>query len=360
MSQPHFTRGAVAAVENEEALTAALVTMTTTTRSSRAGRPEPRVRRGWYWFNFVARRVVRLIISVFILVSATFVMVHLIPGDPVRAALGDQAVPELVTLQNHELGLDKPLGIQYLDYFKNVAHGDLGKSIVSHDEVSSLLRTRLPNTLGIALPAFVIMIAISLPLGFVLALRTRGGRGERARSIFVGTTGVLNSIPEFVLATILSAIVAVWLELLPVAGKGGLSSYVLPVTALVIGPTATLSRIVRVEALKVLDADYIRSARARRLPNRLLYVRHVLPNMATASLTYGGLLLGNLVAGTILVENVFGWPGLGTVVAQAVVQKDYPVIQGVLLVMGGIVLIINMSVDLILGVLDPRSRIKEG
>jgi peptide/nickel transport system permease protein len=331
----------------------------TPTTSIRAGQVPWPARRIGHWSNFLGRKLVRLVISVFLLVSATFVMVHLIPGDPVIASLGDQATPQLVATERHNLGLDKPLVIQYVSYFENLASGNFGKSIITSEKVSSLLRTRIPNTLGIALPAFLIMVGIAVPLGFLLALRTRGGRNEKLRSTFVGITGVLNSIPEFVVAVALSATMAVWLRILPVAGKNGLSSYILPVAALVIGPTATLSRIGRVEALRVLDANYILSARARRLPWRLLYIRHVLPNMATASLTYGGVLLGGLVAGTVLVENVFGWPGLGTAVAAAVVQKDYPVIQGVLLVLGGTVLVINMSVDILLGVLDPRSRIAE-
>ncbi len=309
---------------------------------------------------FIGRRLVRLLVSVYVLVTATFLMVRLVPGDPVIASLGDQATPELVERLRRELGLDQPLLVQYLTYFKNVFSGDLGTSIISHDPVSTLLWSRIPNTIGLALPAFFVVILLGIPLGYLMALKTRGGRNERLRSAFIGGTGVLNSVPEFVMAVGLSAAFALTLNLFPVAGKAGPLSYVLPVAALVIGPAATLSRIVRVEALKVLDADYVLAARSRRLSRAVVYGRHVLPNMLTASLTYGGLLLSHLIAGTVLVENVFGWPGLGTSIAEAVVQKDYPVIQGILLVLGAAVLVVTMAVDVLLGLLDPRSRVTEG
>jgi peptide/nickel transport system permease protein len=312
------------------------------------------------WLGFVARRLVRLVFSLFLLVSATFCMVQLIPGDPVRASLGEQATEDLVRMRMHELGLDRPLPEQYASYLAGVARGDLGESIESSEPVAHILGERFPNTLQLALPAFVLVVLIALPVGLLAAVRTRGGTRPRVRSGFVGVTGVMNSIPDFVLATVLSAVFVVSLKAFPAAGDVGFASHVLPVTALVVGPAASLSRIVRVEALKVLDAEYIRAARSRRLPARLFYVRHVLPNMVTASLTYGGLVLAGLIAGTVLVENVFGWPGLGTEISQAVIQKDYPLIQGILLALGALVLGINLVIDVTLGVLDPRSRIREG
>lgn len=311
---------------------------------------------GARWLRFVGRRLIRLVISLLILVSATFVMIHLIPGDPVQAALGDQATPQLVALRRHELGLDRPLLTQYLDYLRGVCTGDFGISIVTDAPVSQLLLTRFPNTLRLAIPAFVLVVLISLPVGLLTAVRTRGGRGRATRTAFVNITGLLNSIPDYVLATLLSVIFVIGLKALPAAGDDGFRSYILPIIALVAGPAASLSRIVRVEALKVLDAEYIRAAKARRLPTVLRYWRHVLPNMMTASLTFGAMILAGLIAGTVLVENVFGWPGVGTVIAQAVAQKDYPQVQGVLLVLGATVLVLNMIVDVILGILDPQSR----
>lgn len=308
----------------------------------------------WAWF--VGRRLLRLLISLLILTSATFVMIHLIPGDPVQAALGEQATPQLVELRRHQLGLDRPLIVQYLDYLRGVATGDLGNSIVTGAPVSDLLATRFPNTLRLAIPAFLLVILISVPIGLATAVRTRHGRGRATRAVFVNITGLFNSIPDFVLATVLTIIFVIGLKALPAAGDESIRSYLLPVTALIAGPTASLARIVRVEALKVLDTEYVRAARARRLPTLLRYGRHVLPNMMTAALTFGAMILAGLIAGTVLVENVFGWPGVGLVISQAVVQKDYPQIQGVLLVLGTTVLVLNMVVDVLLGVLDPTSR----
>ena len=311
------------------------------------------------WAVFIARRVVRLAVSVLVLIIATFLMIHLIPGDPVQAALGDQATPALVAQRRHELGLDQPLLGQFLHYLRGVLTGHLGNSIATDSSVAQILGERFPNTLKLAVPAFLLVILLSLPIGLLTAVRTRGGRGRTTRALFVNITGLLNSIPDYVLATVLSVLFVVTVKLFPASGDVGASSYVLPVIALVVGPAASLSRIVRVEALKVLDTEYVRAAKSRRLPTAQLYFRHVLPNMMTASLTFGTLILSGLIAGTVLVENVFAWPGVGTVIAQAVVQKDFPLVQGVLLVLGGTVLVLNTVVDLLLGVLDPRSRVGE-
>lgn len=307
--------------------------------------------------GFFSRRLLKLIVSLVVLVSATFIMVRLIPGDPVEAALGEQATAEAVSAQKQKLGLNDPLGLQYLDYFKGLFTGNLGHSIVNDTSVLSLLAQRLPNTLELALPGFVLIVVLALTSGYTLALLTRGERHPRARAAFIGFTGVLNSIPDFVAGTMLTAIFAVSLEWLPVSGNKGAASAVLPIIALAIGPAATMARIVRVETLGVLNSGYVRAAKSRRLPASILHVRHVLPNMTTASLTYGSVLLGNMLAGTVLVENVFGWPGLGTVVKDSIVQKDYPVIQGALLTLGTVVLLLNSAVDILLGVLDPRSRL---
>lgn len=170
---------------------------------------------------------------------------------------------------------------------------------------------------------------------------------------------VLGAIPEFLLAVGLVYVFATSLGWLPVAGRDGASSLVLPVLALSLGPAAVLARIVRVEMLAVLDADFIRTARAKRLPARLVYFRHALPNALTATLTLGGLMLSAMVAGTVLVENVFAWPGLGSTIVSSILAKDYPAVQGVVLVYGVGVLLVNLAVDTALAVLDPRSALRE-
>jgi peptide/nickel transport system permease protein len=202
-----------------------------------------------------------------------------------------------------------------------------------------------------------VAILISIPLGVLMAAATRDGRRRRTELGFTTLSGAIASIPSYLLAVGLVFLFAVHWQLLPVAGQGGVSSYILPVAALAIGPALGLSRVVRVEGLKTLDQEFIRTARGKRLPPRLIYVRHALPHMLTATLTIAGLLLGGLIAGTVLVENVFGWPGLGTTLVQSVTQKDYPTVQAIALLFGALVLVINFVVDVALAATNPQSTI---
>lgn len=309
------------------------------------------------WAVFVARRLGRLVASLALLVVATFAMIHLLPGDPIRASLGPTATVQLVNERRHQLGLDQPLPIQFLLYVKNLATGNLGSSFISRQPVTEIIAQRFPFTALLAGLAFVVVIVVAIPLGMLMAAATREGRRPGAELAFTGITGLVVTVPEFLLAVGLVFVFAVLLRALPVAGLSGPSSLILPVVALASGPVALLARIVRVETLRVLGEDYIRLARSKRLPARLLYLRHTLPNAMTAMLTILGLLLGSLVAGSVLVENVFAWPGVGTVTVQAVISADYPVVQGMALVFGGAVLVINLLVDVALGLLDRRSSI---
>lgn len=311
------------------------------------------------WWDFAVRRLARLLTSVLILVTAAFAMIHLIPGDPVRAALGLTAPAQLVAERKQALGLDRPLPVQYVDYLTSAATGDFGTSTISGLPVSQILGDRLPATLSLGAAAFLLIMAVAFPLGIVMAVLTHGGRRRGGELTFTGIAGVLAAIPEFLVAVGLVFLFGVTFAVLPVAGRSGPESYVLPVLALALAPTAAMARIVRVEALRVLSADYIRTARSKRLEPRLIYLRHALPNMLTASLTVGGLLLSGLIAGTVLVENVFAWPGLGTTIVSSITQKDYSLVQGIVLVYGLVVLLVNLVVDVLLAVLDPRSTIRE-
>jgi ABC-type dipeptide/oligopeptide/nickel transport system permease component len=248
--------------------------------------PDPSARlwaRPWSrpWVRFGVRRAGRLLVSVWVLVTASFAMIHLIPGDPVRGALGPTAPAALVEARRHALGLDAPLLTQYWHFLKGLCTGDLGTSLSAQLPVTDVVAQRLPTTLT------------------------------------------------------------------------------LPVISLAIGPSAILARIVRVEMVRVLEADFMRTARAKRLPARTVYLGHALPNAVTAALTLGGLILGAMVAGTVLVENVFALPGLGRTVVQSILTKDYPVVQAIVLIYGIGVLLINTAVDITLAVLDPRSMIRE-
>ncbi|MEV0036546.1 ABC transporter permease [Streptomyces sp. NPDC050804] len=311
------------------------------------------------WTVCLGRRGLRLFLSLGVVITASFAMIRLIPGDPVRAALGVDAAPDLVAARRHALGLDTPFLSQYQHYLSGLLHGDLGTSLVTGAPVAELVRTRLPATLEIAGLAFLVTLAVALPGGLLAAVRTRDGRRPRTELVFVAVTAGLTGVPDFVLAAGLTALLAVGLNLLPVAGAAGVGSFVLPVLALSLAPTAVLLRIVRVEALKVLNEDYLRTARSKRLSSARRYLRHAAPNTASAALTVAGSLLPALIAGTVLVEKIFAWPGIGSAMAQSVVAQDYPVVQAMVLVLGTTVLLTGLLVDALLAVLDPRSAIRE-
>src|ERR1700722_8896216 len=274
------------------------------------------------WLRFAARRLGQLLVSALVLITASFLIIHLVPGDPVRAALGLDASQQLVDARRAALGLNTPLWLQYADYLRNLFTGRFGTSITSGLPVSEVISQRLPFTLELAGYSFVVAVVVAGPLGLV-------------------------------------SVLGVTLHWVPVAGESGFSSYLLPVAAMAIGPAVVLARILRLEVIAALRADYVRTARAKRLPGWRVYLLHVLPNALTATLTICGLLLAAMIAGTVLVENVFAWPGLGSEIVSSIIAKDYPVVQAIVLVYGTGVLLINLIVDVALALLDPRSTIRE-
>ncbi|MCZ2826779.1 MULTISPECIES: ABC transporter permease [unclassified Modestobacter] len=311
------------------------------------------------WLRFAARRAGRFVVSLWVLVTASFLMIHLIPGDPVRAALGPTAPASLVAARRASLGLDDPLWLQYVHYLQGVFTGDLGTSLTSRLPVSQVISQRLPATAQLAVLAFLVVVVLAVPIGVAMGVLTRGGRARRRELAFSSASVVAGAVPDFLLGVGLVYVFGVQLGWLPVAGQQDASSYVLPVLALAVGPAAALARILRVEMLSVLQADHVRTARAKRLPAPKIYLRHAMPNALTSTITLGGLLLSALVAGTVLVENVFAWPGLGSTIVSSILLKDYSVVQGIVLVYGAGVLLVNLTVDVVLALLDPRSAIRE-
>ena len=307
----------------------------------------------------VARRILRFVASMLVLLVASFAMIHLVPGDPVRAALGPTAPTELVSQRRAELGLDDPIPAQFGRYLADVFSGDFGTSFISRQPVSEIIGARLASTLELAAIATAVALLIAVPLGMLLAVRTENGRNRGSELTFTTVTGALGTVPDFLLAVGLVVLFAVNLHWLPPASKAGPESYVLPIVALAVGPAAVLARLIRVETLRELGKDYVRMARAKRLPAWRIYLRHLLPNTLTATLTVGGLLLTSLITGTVVVEYVFAWPGLGSRIIDSIIDKDFPVAQAAILVYGVIVLAVNLIVDLALAVLDPRSEIRD-
>jgi peptide/nickel transport system permease protein len=294
-----------------------------------------------------------------LLVTASFAMVQALPGDPVRHALGQNAPADVVAAESERLGLDQPVLQQYATYVRDVLSGDLGTSLVSGTPVSEIFSQRLPATINLGLLAFVVVLVVAIPLGILTGIATRDGGSRKLHLGFAATTGLLLSVPEYILAVALVFLFAVTMQALPVAGLEGSSSYVLPVIALSAGPIAYLARIVRAETQRVLAEEYMLTARSKRLPPLRLYVRHALPNILTATLTVSGLILTTLLAGTVLVETVFAWPGIGNELVQSVLATDFPVVQAVALFFGSAVLLINLAVDILIALVDPRSTIRE-
>jgi peptide/nickel transport system permease protein len=309
------------------------------------------------WLAFAARRTVRFLVSLLVLVTATFAMVHLVPGDPVRAALGPSAPQHEVERARAAQGLDRPLPRQYVDYLANVAGGDLGVSISSRQSVRDVLADRLPATLVVALPAAVLTLLAGVPLGLVAGMPRRRRRPPGADAAFTALTTFFVVVPAFLLAVGLVYVFGVTLGWLPVAGRGGASSYVLPILCLAVGPAAMIARLVRAETQAAADEDYVRAARSKGLARRTIYFKHVMPNVLTAALTVSGVLLGSLIAGTVVVESVFAWPGIGATIVTAITGKDYALVQGIVLVYGAVILVVNLLVDVALAALDPRSTI---
>ncbi|WGW11597.1 ABC transporter permease [Saxibacter everestensis] len=312
------------------------------------------------WFAYAGRRLGHFVVSVIVLVTAAFLMVQLIPGDPAQASAGPNAPAELVEQRREELGLNLPLWLQYLQFWRGLFTGDLGESIALRIPVTDVMASRLPATLELAGLAVGVVLVVAIPSGLIAGALTRGGRRRGVELAYTSSTGVLAVIPEFLLGVVLVYLFSVSSQLLPVAGRSGPASYVLPVAALAIGSAAALSRIVRAETLTVLDNDYVRTARAKRMPAWRLYLKHVLPNLMTSTLTIAGLLLGGMIAGTVLVENIFAWPGLGMTIVQSIQGKDYPLVQVIVIFYGAVILLINLLIDIILILIDPRSALKEG
>lgn len=294
------------------------------------------------------------------MVLGTFFIVHLVPGDPIRAALGPSAMPELVERTRSDLGLDQPVLQQLTSYLSGLFRGDLGVSLQSHRPVATIITERFPITLTLAAAAFLVAALAALPLGMATAVLARSGRHGVLDSVFSWVVSGFIALPDFLLAIGFIALFGVTLEVMPLAGWGTPAQAVLPVLALALGPMAYLTRLVHVEMLSVLDTPYITTARSKRLPARLIYLRHALPNMITATLTVGGMVLNGMVAGTVLIETVFAINGLGSTIVTSITSKDYPMIQGIVLVYASMVLGLNLVVDLVLAWLDPRSSIAEG
>jgi peptide/nickel transport system permease protein len=306
------------------------------------------------WLSFAARRAVRLAIGVVFLVLVSFLMLHLVGGDPVRASLGTDADPQLVEARRAELHLDDPLPSQFGRYVSGLVQGDFGTSIQTGLPVSETISQRLPATARLAAVALGIVLVLGIPIGILFGAWTSSGRRRRTEAGFAFTTGLITAVPEYLLGTFFVALFALGLGLVPAGGMEGWESYLLPAFALALAPAAFLARVVRLETVNVLAREYMMTARSKQLPTRILYVRHAVPNVLTASLTIAGLVFGGLIGGSVIIESLFQWPGMGTQVVEAITIKDYPVVQACVLVLGLMILLATTLIDVLLVLLNPR------
>jgi peptide/nickel transport system permease protein len=312
------------------------------------------------WLDFALRRSAGLVGTFAALAVLSFLIVQLIPGDPAVALAGADASTTEIEALRSRLGLDQPLWQQFGGYIANLAQGDLGTSFQYNQPVSTIIANRLPFTATIALAGIAIVLVVAIPVGMLVGVQTRGGRRHWLDTSFGAVTGFLDSIPGYVMATLLVVVFALGIGLLPIfppafSTRAGASAFVLPIAALVVGPICTISRVVRRETSVVLENDYIRTARGWRLRPVALYLKYALPNLLTTTLTLSGLVLSGMIGGALIIESVFALPGLGTGIIKAILDRDFPVIQGMVLVIGMIAALINLFVDILLGLIDSRT-----
>ena len=312
---------------------------------------------------FFASRLARTLFLAWLVATIVFLVLHLVPGDPAELLLssgGAMPDPAAVAELRARLGLDRPILTQYGDFVAGLVRLDLGRSLVDDYSVAGEIALRLPRTLELIFAATLLALLVGVPAGVYAAVH-RGGRFDRVMS---AVTAVLLAVPVFVLGTLLILVFAQMLRLTPAGGfvpfarnpGQHLALLALPAIAIGKGLAAIVFRMMRASVLDTLSADHVRTARAKGLSNTRILAHHVVRNAFTPVLTVLGLQMGALLGGTVLVEYVFNWPGLSTPLIRAVEGRDYPMVVGIVLTISGLFLLINMIVELLYGVLDPRAR----
>ncbi len=309
---------------------------------------------------YILRRLLTMI-PVLLLVSVlVFSLIHLIPGDPAVSILGEEATPQAVAALRAKLGLDQPIPVQYAKWLGSVLRGDLGRSIRSNQPVGEAIAERLPVTIELAILSIAISLSIAIPAGIVAAMRRNSVLD--AGSTFVALLGV--SLPNFFLAILLILVFGVQLQVLPPFGYqpitqglgGNLQRMILPAITLGTALAAIVTRMMRSSLLEVLDQDYIRTARAKGLREGRMVQAHALKNALMPVVTIVGLQIGGLLGGAIITESIFVLPGIGRLLVDAIFQRDFPLVQGVVLFVSLAFLFSNFAVDMVYAYLDPRIR----
>lgn len=312
--------------------------------------------------RFLAWRALSMLVAMFGVSVIVFLLVHLIPGDPVRLSLGTRFNQELYDRKRAEAGLDEPLVEQFVRWVGRAARGDLGVSFRSDRSVTSVVLERLPGTLSLAFAALVIALVVALPLGLLSAVRS----GSKLDYVASAASQVGVSVPDFwagIMYILLFALTLNWFEpsgyISPFEDLGGwVRHLVLPALTVGLISGSILTRFVRSAVLEAMNQDYVRTATAKGLAPRTIVFRHVLPNAAIPIVTVVGLQLGFLLGGVVVVEVMFAWPGVGRLALTAVKDRDYTVLQGAVLYLAFTFLVINLIVDVLYAVLDPRAQLR--
>lgn len=301
--------------------------------------------------RFFAVRIARAMLTIALVVTFAFVVLRL-SGDPALIIMGPEAPPEVIAAFRKAWGLDDPIWVQYFDYFGAIARGELGRSMRDGRPAIQLVAERIPATLVLTIPALLLKLGIGIPAGIFAALH-RGSVIDRAvmAAAVAGFT-----VPSFVLGLVLVLIFAVQLGWLPSGGQDSWRHAILPIITLGIGGAAVLARFTRSAMLEVLGQPYVRTASAKGVAWRAVVARHALPNAAIPTVTIVGFMVGTLIAGAVVVESVFSWPGVGRLLVVAVANRDLAVVQCVLLLVAATMVASNLAVDFLYGFLDPRLR----
>ena len=302
--------------------------------------------------RYLAARVLYTLPVVWLVVSLVFLLIHLVPGDPILQMLGEGAAATDIQVARHAYGLDVPLGRQYINYWKGVIHGDLGQSVRLGQSVGKLIVQRYPYTLQLTLGSLLVAVLVSIPAG-VRSARHRNRWDDRALSV-ISLFGL--SFPNFALGPILILFFAIQLGWLPVSGSGTIAHLVLPAITMGGALAAILTRMVRTSMLEELGQDYIRTARAKGLSETVVVYRHALRNAMIPIITVLGLQFGALLAGAIVTETIFAWPGIGRLTIQAISNRDYYLVQGCILAIGLTYVAVNFLTDLLYSLINPRIR----
>lgn len=302
--------------------------------------------------RYIVRRILQAVIVLWGVSVIVFALLRLAPSDPITLMLAETASPEQIAAARHQLGFDRSIPEQYAIFVGRALQGDLGQSIFFGEPATLVVLRAMPNTLVLAALAFALSLAVALPVGVLSALY----RDTFWDYLGVGIALVGQATPSYWLGIVLILVFSVWLHLLPTSGSFGPQYIILPAVTLSAVLTPIVTRLVRSGMLEVLGEDYLRTARAKGLPNRVVVWRHAFRNMLIPLVTVLGLQLSSLLGGAVIIEQVFAWPGVGQIAVHAITTRDYPIVQASVLLVSSVFVFLNLAVDLLYARIDPRIR----